>query len=560
MDEERLKKQLDILWEKVQGRPADGPPGTSSAFEQAQSELQAESLRHIQARFDKEKAYWENLVKTKDETIHNLNRQIQDAEKNRENLKEKIELLQNEQAELLKQSFQTLDLQKRALNSHLERLEKELESSRKEVLGLRMDLKDQKAGQETLRVSWEEKEKNWLLERERAEMDLAKTRQELFEKRQKELDEVARLDKTIAELKHDLSEQKNLFEAEKAGLDSLVNEKGARIQDVEHELLQAKNQLEKEREERKLAAIERERQSLRKDEDRKRLVEQLLARENKVKELQESLENLIRERSGWEDALLRREEKILAEEASIQKRREEWVDSIRTQSSQQLNVSEKAVDLLHRLQSKVGVRPPVLPEPKRESGLPPPPPIPRKDYEVRLGSLGERFPWMVRSLEFAVRRQGLLILLGGLLLCAAVLSALFMETAGRKAARAQALLQEGNESYTKGELGRALASLEKAYRLDPKNLIIRNSLTLALGEAAESEFRDGKFESALRRSEFLYQVLPDDADVAALHGKILQALGKGQAAAPPQAAPPAETHPNPGTDSPAESEGSWPDR
>src|SRR6185436_7666339 len=98
MDDEQLKKQLDLLWEKVRQNPGAPAGELSSAFEQAQSEIHAETLRALQQRFEKEKHYWENLVASKDETVARLEREIQDQTQKTAHLREKIQELQAEQS------------------------------------------------------------------------------------------------------------------------------------------------------------------------------------------------------------------------------------------------------------------------------------------------------------------------------------------------------------------------------------------------------------------------------------------------------------------------------
>ncbi len=68
MDEDLVKKQLDLLWDKVQQSAARDIHGNgsqnfpehdlASVFELAQFEIQSESLNLLKARFAKEKTYW----------------------------------------------------------------------------------------------------------------------------------------------------------------------------------------------------------------------------------------------------------------------------------------------------------------------------------------------------------------------------------------------------------------------------------------------------------------------------------------------------------------------
>src|SRR3989338_6083958 len=122
MDEEQLKKQLDLLWEKVRRNPGNPEGSLTSAFELAQSEIHAETLRALQQRFEKEKRYWENLVASKDEIAARLEREIQEQAQKTAQLREKITELQSEQSGIIQQSFSTLEIQKRSLNIHIEKL------------------------------------------------------------------------------------------------------------------------------------------------------------------------------------------------------------------------------------------------------------------------------------------------------------------------------------------------------------------------------------------------------------------------------------------------------
>ena len=98
MDKDRLQKQLDILWDKVQGRvepssaePWKGQPDFASAFDQVQQDLQAESLQLLKTRFEKEKIYWENLLAAKEEILARLRKEVQEEQLKNQELKSKLQ-------------------------------------------------------------------------------------------------------------------------------------------------------------------------------------------------------------------------------------------------------------------------------------------------------------------------------------------------------------------------------------------------------------------------------------------------------------------------------------
>lgn len=545
MEEDYLKRELDLLWEKVQGELKTKGPGAlsrrqlsegsgfASAFESAQAEIQAESLQLLRSRFEKEKSYWENLIAAKDETIARLQNEIQNEQKKSEELKLKIQELQSNQTQLFHQSFSTLDLQRRSLNLHMEQLEKELQDAHKEILTLSLNLKEEKELQEKTKSAWEEKEKKWMEERDQRELEIEQIKKDLFQRRQTELEEIAGLEETIQSLKNELQENKTLFETKTSGSQNLLQEKENQVEKIQQELDQVKSQLEKEREERRLASIERERQSAQAGEDKKRLVEQLLFRENKIKELQESLERMMKERADQEASFRKRDEALLLQEESLRKRREEWVESIKSQSGQQLNISGRVVELLNNLELKLGIKtsapaatiaapplPVILKKDSQKSGEPP------SSFSALLEKTGSKYARFGNLVRFLKRRKGAALLAVGLALFTITAVLLFLEGGGRRAARAQKYLAEGNQQFTKGEMEKAAQSLEKAYQLDPENSMIKNSLTLVLGEIANKEFREGQLDAALKKTEFLYKILPEDPDVVQLHNSILQALGR----------------------------------
>ncbi len=526
MDEEHLKKQLDKLWEKVKETPSGSNREESvSAFELAQSEIHAETLRALQQRFEKEKKYWENLVTAKDEAVARLEKEVQEQNLKTNRLRDKIQELQSEQTGIIQQSFSTLEIQKRSLNNHIHKLEEDLESARKETLMMRLDLEEERVLRQKMKGKWDEEEQKWRDEVAHKELEVENTKREIFSKRETELEDIAKLEETAKKLKRQLADDKTLYETEKAGLQNLVNEKQAQIQKLNADLSETVKRLDNEKEERRLAAVEREKVTIQSEEDRKRMTEQMLAREVKVRELEQTVERMTKERMEREESLRIREEKILHDEETVRRRREDWVDSVRSQASQELNISEKSVDLLSKLESKLGLRPPVIPHAQNLT-LGRPPSI-HKDADANLEAIAEKYPSFKSGVLFLRKRESWVLVFAGLLLFILTSTLLVFESQGRRSVRAQALLMKGNEQFTKGNLENSLKQLEKAYDLDPSNTIIRNSLTLVLGELATKEKRDGKLDLALKRVEALYQILPEDPDVVRLHGEILQALGRG---------------------------------
>lgn len=507
--EDELKRQLDSL---------------IPSFELAQSEIHAETLRVLQQRFEKEKKYWENLGANKDEAISRLEREIEDQGAKAARLKEKIQELQSEQSGVIQQSFSALEIQKRSLNAHIKNLEEDLEEARKEILTFKLDLEEERARAEKVREEWEEKEGSWQEETARKDLDVENTKKNLFAKRETELDDIAKLEETIRKQKREAADEKTLFETEKAGMLKLLGEKNTQIEDIQAELAGTRKKLDNEKEERRHAAVEREKAAVQGEEDRKRMTEQVLTREVKIRELEESLERLIKERTDREESLRAREEKIFAEEEALRRRRDEWVESIKDQASQELTISEKSVDLLSKLETKLGLRPPAIPH-SEILNVPRPPSI-QKDTDQNLEILAEKYPSLKRIVTFLRKRESWVLVGTGLVLFLLTTALLLFESRGRRTMRAQTLLQKGNDQFTRGDLEKSLKFLEKAYELDRENAIIRNSLTLVLGELAHKEKREGKLDLALKRVEALYQILPEDPDVVRLHGEILQSLGK----------------------------------
>lgn len=504
-------------------------------FELAQSEIHAETLRVLQHRFEKEKRYWENLTASKNETIARLEREIQEQTLKTNHLREKIQELQSEQSGIVQQSFSTLELQKRSFNSHNQKLETELEASRKDMLDLKLDLEEERGLKFKLKAEWEEKENKWREEKQRREIEIENIKKDMLSKRETELEDFTKVEETVKKLKRELSDAKTFWEKEKAGLEALLNESNSQIGGARDDLDQTRKKLEAEKEERRLAAMEREKQAAKAEEDRARLTEQVLLRETRIKELERNLDQLSQERREGEEILRTREDQIAADEEAVRRRREEWIDSVRAQAGQELNISEKSVDLLSKLESKLGLRPPSIPYSQAvKFSLPP---SIQKDADRTLEDLAEKYPSLRSGVTFLRKREGWILVLSGLLLFALTTMLVLFESQGRKTARAQTLLQKGNDYFTRGDLDKSFKHLELAYSLDSENTIIRNSFVLVLGELAHKEKREGKLDLALKRVETLYQVLPEDPDVVRLHGEILQALGKNSPPAPVPSAP-----------------------
>src|SRR3989344_6002192 len=209
-------------------------------FELAQSEIHAETLRVLQQRFEKEKRYWETLTDSKDETISRLEKEIQDQTLKTNRLREKIQELQSEQSGIVQQSFSTLDLQKRSLNSHIQKLETDLEASRKDMLDLKLDLEEERGLKLKLRAEWEEKERKWREEEQHRELGIENLKKDFFAQRETDLDDSAKAEETVKKLKRELSDAKTFWETEKAGLQSLLNEKDSKIGSARDDLDQTR--------------------------------------------------------------------------------------------------------------------------------------------------------------------------------------------------------------------------------------------------------------------------------------------------------------------------------
>jgi hypothetical protein len=542
-DKDHLKKQMDLLWNKIQeqGSAAAVPEpwkeeaGLSSAFDAAQKELQAESVNLLRNRFEKEKTYWENLLAAKEEALANLKKNADEERQKNAQLRAKIQEMQDGQGQIFQQTLGTLDLQKRALGAHMDKLERELESSRAEIVSLHAAMQEERSLLEQAQREWQEKEVHWLEDLKAKEEEVHRIREEEILERQKAEDQIARLGTDLDRIKARLSEDQKIHETERQGLQQLLEEKEAQIGKIQQDLAQFRTQLEKEREERRLAVVERERQNLQRKEEDRRMIDQLLLRENKIKELQDALDRAAAERQ----ALIKREENIVSQEENLARRREDWVDSIRGQASQQLSISGKIVDILNKIDSG-GTGLQVRPMPKPPS-TPPPLPADRTAPQEssasprRPGVLKESFAALLRSLassfDFLGTRKGWALMVSGFLLFAVSTGLLFYERQSVRSMRAQKYLQMGNEQFTQGALIPSFHSLEKAYALDPENEIIRNSLILVLGEVAHKNFREGNLEAALAQTETLNKLVPEDPDVLQLRNDVLHELGRREKAA-----------------------------
>jgi len=516
MDEEPFKKHMDFLWNKVhedldtslQGPEREGSE-ISSAFDQAQHDIYGDTLKMVQKRFRKEKTYWENLVATKDESISHLTKELEESKKKQDTIKEKLRELQDERSAMVRESFSALDLQKRSMNSRIEDLEINLERSRKETLDAQLDLKEARKLQEKTRKEWDDKERDWLEQKHKREMEIEKMKQDLYERRQKELEDDKILDETITNLKKESSDNKTQFDEEKIRLQGLLTERDSQIEKTRLEISQLSRQLEHIQEETRLGIIERDNQDFKREEDRKRLHEKISNRELRISELQESLEKLIQEKES-RDVLIQQKEKELENQyEQLTKRRENWVESIRDQTGQQLNISFKIVDLLNRFgkgpapDSRLGPQPPP-PVPQMKSSGPlsampgagVPPVIPPREKENQSSELhpilGRLTNELVRVQKFSKKNAWFLLCVTGLFLMVSGFLDFGLESQGRKSVKAQKFLRQSNEQFTRGNIKRSLQSLEQAYQLDSDNAIIRNSYTLVLGEMSNMEYRGGQ--------------------------------------------------------------------
>ncbi len=519
MEPNYLQKQLDYLWNRVKGKTEDPNRGDfMSAFEQAQADLQAEAIRNLKTRFEKEKVYWENLLSSKDEALARLQLELQEASKKAQEYKNKILSLQESEGGWLEQSFAAIELQKKTLNSRIEHLEVELENARKDFLSMKFKLEEEAEDRRKSHGQWLEKENDWNRLREALETETNRLKDQMNQEKQAALEEAARMDRNLAELDRRRQEAEELQQSEIKGRDSLIAEKTAQIEKISEELTAAKRTLETDREEKRLASVERERRAVQDEEDRKRMVEQLLSREKKIKELQDSLENMIKEQEAHKEILRRREETIKAQEELLSRRREDWVESVKGQASQQLNLSGKVIDLLNKLEGKT-------PDPNMIPASVPGLPASLLAQSRAAGTVAPSGLW------------GRWVLLGGgeKALIAAVVAFVFLAVGGgiyflgsegRKAAQAQKYLMRGNELYTNGALDESIKLLEKGFKLDPENSIIKNSYTLVLGELASRHFQNGQYEDALTKTEILNRIIPEDPDVVKLYNDILQSMGR----------------------------------
>ena len=530
IDKDRLQRQMDMLWDKVQNKMDIKPQDVrkddvdfASAFETVQQEIQTESVNMLKARFEKEKSYWENLLASKDEAAARLKKEVHEEQQKNQELKNKISEMQEAQTQLLTQTYSTMELQKRSVDLRIEETERELEKAHKEVLAFTLALKEEKQAQDKLNKEWQEKEKRSLEEFEKKEAELNNIKQDLFKRRQNELEEVSKLNEKIKELQNQVSESKTLCETERAGFQNIIIEKDNAAALLRREIEEAKAALEKEREDRRAAVMERERVSMEQRQESKKMVEELLRRENKISDLQRTIESLAAER----EAIDRRKEEIERVEEELRKRREAWVDSVKGQTTQQLSISAKIFEMLTRIEGGSSIfqlRPvlkPPVPALRREAsgGI-----DERRKYP---GLMGRVFDVAAGFMYLLKRNKGIVLAVSGLTLFAVTAFLLIFQGEGVKTMRAQKLLQQGNEQFTMGNLVESLQSLEKAYGLDPRNSIIKNSLTIVLGELANKEYREGNFEQALKYTEFLNRLVPEDSDTLQLHNNILQAIGKG---------------------------------
>lgn len=523
MEPHYLQKQMDLLWNKVKSKVDDPRPDDFvSAFEQAQAEIQAESIQQLKSRFEKEKSYWENLLASKEEALERIQLELREELAKNHDLKSKIIELQETEGGIIEQSFATLELQKKSLNARIEHLEGELDGARRDFVALKFKFEEEENDYRKAIEEWKQKEDEWIAQRESLEAKINAVKQELIQQQQIQAEEATNLNRTIKEQQKAKKDQEELAAAEKKGLEDLLAEKTVQNQKISEELEHVRRQYDTEREERRLASVERERRAVQDEEDRKKMVEQLLVRERKIKELQDSLESLIKEHAQQKETLGRREQTIKMQEELLSKRREDWVDSVRSQASQQLNLSGKIIDLLGKVEEKtVGHADPFVEASIRRGPALPASLLSQKNQNA---APPRRGLW-ARFLEAGTGEK--LLVASVLLITVSICGALFYfyGSEGRKAATAQKYLMRGNELYTNGALDESLKLLEKSYALDPQNYIIKNSYTLVLGEVAHRLFTSGQFEEALEKTEALNRIIPEDPDVIRLYNDILHAMG-----------------------------------
>ncbi len=519
MEPHYLQKQLDLLWTKVKGKSQDPGQGDFlSAFEQAQADLQAEAIQNLKLRFEKEKTYWENLLSAKDEALNRLQLELQAEARKTQEYKGKILELQNSEGGWLEQSFATIELQKKTLNARIEHLEVELENSRKDLLSMKFRIEEEAEDHRKTQELWLEKENQWAQGRESLEGEINRLKDQFNQEKQTHIEQMEGMDRSLQELERRKQEQDDLHQSEVKGRDNLLAEKSAQTEKLAEELNAAKRALETDREEKRLASVERERRAVQDEEDRKRMVEQILAREKKIKELQDSLETMLKEQEQHKELLRRREETIKAQEELLSRRREDWVESVKGQASQQLNLSGKVIDLLNKLEGKTA---PLESLPSNAPALPASL-LAQSRMARPAGPDGVWARWL--SMSFGEKSIVLLIIL--FIFLAAGGGIYFLGSEGRKAATAQKYLMRGNELYTNGALDESIKLLEKGFKLDPENSIIKNSYTLVLGELANRHFANGQYEEALTQTEILNRIIPEDPDVVKLYNSILQSMGR----------------------------------
>lgn len=474
MESDYLGREINNLWSKVQeksdrllsGTQPDagledysdriGNRGFRDDFGFDRAEFQAESLNLSRTRFQKERSYLEKLIESKNEEIGRLQKEIEKEQERNLELKSKIQELNNSQSMLVQQSFSTVELQSRSLNVHIEKVTQELKNAREEALKLKYDLQEEKTTREKDRSGWGSKENEWLEERGKRMLELEQIKQDLFQQRQKELEEVSRLESTIRDLQDQLFERKTMFEKEKMEFQNLLKEKENQITISQQNFRQAKSRLEDERDGRR-------NQSNQNEIEKKRLMEELANRENKIKELQESLEES-------------------------------------TQAGRFSSPSESRMEV----QPSVSQNRSELPSRRRDQSR----------------------SFFTEAIHFLSRKMEFVLVIAISLIFVGMIFFLWRGSGSKSYARAQKFLEQGNEQFTDGDLKGAKESLQKAYKISPDNAAIKNSLILVLGEIANKEFKEGKFEDALERVELLNQLLPEDSDVVRLRNNILHALSR----------------------------------
>src|SRR5581483_11064617 len=131
--------------------------------------------------------------------------------------------MQEGQGQLLQQTLSTLELQKRALGAHMEKLERELESSHAEIVSLHALLQEERSLFEQAQREWQDKEIRWFEDLRAREEEIHRNQEEEVLRQQQAADRIARLDGDVDRLKTRLSEEQKNHETERLDLQRLMD-------------------------------------------------------------------------------------------------------------------------------------------------------------------------------------------------------------------------------------------------------------------------------------------------------------------------------------------------